>query len=59
MVGDDGFVLGIDFGGTKVEAALVRSDGTLVEGSRKRAATGRSAEVSELAASVTSIASSP
>jgi len=47
--------LAVDFGGTKVEAALVRSDGTLVEGSRKRAATGRSAEVSALEASVTSV----
>jgi glucokinase len=47
--------LAVDFGGTKVEAALVRSDGTLVEGSRKRAATGRSAEVAELEASVTSV----
>ncbi|MCL2515471.1 MAG: ROK family protein [Microbacteriaceae bacterium] len=47
--------LAVDFGGTKVEAALVRSDGALVEGSRLRAATGRSAEVAELEASVTSV----
>lgn len=48
-------VLAVDFGGTKVEAALVRADGTLVEGSRRRAATGRGAAVPELEASVTAV----
>ncbi|HEY0249767.1 MAG TPA: ROK family protein [Gryllotalpicola sp.] len=48
-------VLAVDFGGTKVEAALVRADGTLVDGSRLRAATGRSAEVAELEASVAQV----
>jgi glucokinase len=48
-------VLAVDFGGTKVEAALVRPDGTLVPGSRSRAATGRGAEVPQLEASVASV----
>ena len=48
-------VLAVDFGGTKVEAALVRPDGTLVAGSRSRAATGRGAEVPQLEASVASV----
>ncbi|GAA4181023.1 ROK family protein [Gryllotalpicola koreensis] len=51
----DPLVLAVDFGGTKVEAALVRPDGTLVPGSRSRAATGRSAEVAALEASVTQV----
>lgn len=45
-------VLAIDFGGTKVEGALVRSDGSVVAESRSRAATGRAAEVVALEASV-------
>ncbi|NUQ87975.1 MAG: ROK family protein, partial [Glycomyces artemisiae] len=32
--------MALDLGGTKVEAALVRADGTVVEGTRSRAATG-------------------
>ena len=48
-------VLAVDFGGTKVEAALVRPDGALVAGSRSRAATGRTAEVAELEASVAQV----
>jgi glucokinase len=51
----DSLVLAVDFGGTKVEAALVRSDGTLVEGSRLRAATGREAQVGDLEASVATV----
>jgi len=39
---DDGVALAIDFGGTKVEAALVDRAGTLLPGSRHRAATGAS-----------------
>ncbi|MFI5060563.1 MAG: ROK family protein [Actinomycetales bacterium] len=42
----------VDFGGTKVEAALVDSDGRLVEGSRHRQPTGRTATVADLEASV-------
>jgi glucokinase len=51
----DSVVLAVDFGGTKVEAALVRPDGTLVVGSRLRAATGRSAELHDLEASVAEV----
>ncbi|MFB9662776.1 ROK family protein [Glycomyces mayteni] len=35
--------MALDLGGTKVEAALVRADGTVVEGTRSRAATGAAA----------------
>lgn len=51
----DTVVLAVDFGGTKVEAALVRPDGRLVAGSRLRSATGRGAGVPELEASVASV----
>jgi glucokinase len=51
----DTVVLAVDFGGTKVEAALVRPDGSLVAGSRLRAATGRGAGVAELEASVAAV----
>lgn len=37
------FALAVDVGGTKMEAALVADDGTLVRGSRSRRATGRDA----------------
>lgn len=50
-----GFVLAVDLGGTKVEAALVSSAGTLREGSRFRAPTGRESSSEQLAASVTSV----
>lgn len=50
-----GFVLAVDLGGTKVEAALVSSAGTLLEGSRFRAPTGRESSSEQLAASVTSV----
>ena len=46
----------IDFGGTKVESAVIASDGTVVPGSRFRAPTGRSATADEVAASVASVA---
>jgi glucokinase len=45
-------VLAVDFGGTKVEAALVDAEGRLVEGSRHRRPTGRNATVPELEESV-------
>jgi len=35
--------LALDLGGTKVEAALIGDDGTIIEGTRTRAATGASA----------------
>jgi glucokinase len=44
--------LGIDFGGTKVEAALVDGTGRVLEGSRFRAPTGGGAGSDELAAAV-------
>lgn len=40
---DSSLALAIDLGGTKVEAALVRADGSIVEGTRSRAATGAAA----------------
>ncbi|SMG36454.1 ROK family protein [Agreia pratensis] len=51
-------VLAVDFGGTKVESALVRDDGTLVEGSRFRRATGRDRSSSELADAVVAVVES-
>jgi glucokinase len=47
--------LAIDLGGTKVEAALVDPTGTLLEGSRFRAPTGRTSSSEELAASVATV----
>jgi glucokinase len=44
--------LAVDFGGTKVEAALVDADGRLVPDSRFRRPTGRTATVADLEASV-------
>jgi glucokinase len=44
--------LAVDFGGTKVESALVTADGDLVPGSRHRAPTGRAATSEQLQASV-------
>ncbi|MFT4259858.1 ROK family protein [Microbacterium sp.] len=43
-----GFALAVDVGGTKLEAALVGADGTLVRGSRSRRATGRDATPASL-----------
>ncbi|GAA1442513.1 ROK family protein [Leifsonia poae] len=45
-------VVAVDFGGTKVEAALVDTDGRLIEGSRHRRPTGRTAKIPDLEASV-------
>lgn len=47
--------LAVDFGGTKVEAALVDVDGALVPESRYRAPTGRDAISADLEASVRSV----
>ncbi len=46
------YALGVDLGGTKVEAALVDPNGTLLPGSRFRAPTGRGSTSDELASSV-------
>lgn len=40
--------LAIDLGGTKVEAALIAEDGTILDGSRSRAATGATATSEDL-----------
>ncbi|WP_243063709.1 ROK family protein [Humibacter sp. RRB41] len=45
-------VLAVDFGGTKVESALVTDEGEVVPGSRHRAPTGREATSEALQASV-------
>ncbi len=49
--------LAVDLGGTKVEAALVNAHGELIEASRFRAPTGRTASSEELAESVDSVVS--
>lgn len=46
------YALAVDVGGTKLEAALVSSEGELVEGSRSRQATGREATPASLDAAV-------
>ena len=45
--------LAVDLGGTKVEAALVAADGTVVAGSRHRRATGSTSHSDQLATAVT------
>ncbi|MHA7987056.1 ROK family protein [Rathayibacter sp. CAU 1779] len=50
--------LAVDFGGTKVESALVTSDGEVIEGSRHRAPTGRHATSAELETSVREVMTS-
>lgn len=47
------YVLAVDLGGTKVEAALVDSDGAVLPGSRHRRPTGHTADTDALARSVT------
>ncbi len=47
--------LAIDLGGTKVEAAIVRADGTIVADSRTRAATGRDSSHESLSAALESV----
>ncbi|UTT62515.1 ROK family protein [Microcella humidisoli] len=47
------YALAVDLGGTKVEAALVDSSGTLLDGSRHRRPTGASSTSEQLAAAVT------
>lgn len=51
----DSLALAVDLGGTKVEAALVDSRGTVLAGTRFRAPTGRQSSSAELAASVESV----
>lgn len=50
--------LAVDFGGTKVEAALIAVDGTLVHGTRFRQPTGRDATSTALEQSVRSVVES-
>lgn len=47
--------LAVDFGGTKVESALVTASGEVVAGSRSRAATGREATDAQLQLSVRTV----
>lgn len=47
--------LAVDVGGTKLEAALVGSDGVLVAGSRSRQATGREATPASMDAAIRSV----
>jgi glucokinase len=49
------YALAVDVGGTKMEAALVSEDGTLVDGSRSRQATGREATPASFDAAVAAI----
>ena len=48
-------VLAVDLGGTKVAAALVQPDGTVVEASRHRAPTGPEATTAELEVAITGV----
>lgn len=50
-----GYALAVDVGGTKMEAALVGEDGTLVDGSRSRQATGREATFGSLTDAVAAV----
>lgn len=49
------YALAVDVGGTKMEAALVSEDGTLVDGSRSRQSTGREATTASMDAAVAAI----
>jgi glucokinase len=49
------YALAVDVGGTKMEAALVAEDGSLVDGSRSRQSTGREATPASLDAAVAAI----
>ena len=51
------FALAVDLGGTKIEAALVDTAGTVLAGSRFRAPTGRASSSEQLAASADSVVS--
>ncbi|MCC4908317.1 ROK family protein [Microbacterium sp. cx-59] len=48
-------VLAVDLGGTKVDAALVADDGTIVAGSRHRAPTGPEASAADLSDAVAGV----
>lgn len=48
-------MLAVDLGGTKVEAAIVDSTGTIAPGSRTRAATGPASDAASLRAAVRSV----
>lgn len=49
------YALAVDIGGTKMEAALVSEDGTLVAGSRSRQPTGREATFATLTHAVSAV----
>lgn len=50
-------VLAVDVGGTKLEAALVRADGTLVPGTRSRRPTGSAATAESMCAGIGAVVS--
>ena len=50
------YALAVDFGGTKVEAAIVDENGSLLAGSRHRAATGAATDSPTLVAAVDTVA---
>ncbi|MFT4044587.1 MAG: ROK family protein [Gordonia sp. (in: high G+C Gram-positive bacteria)] len=50
-----GVVLALDLGGTKVEAALVTPDGSILSGTRYRADTGGTASAADLAEAITTV----
>lgn len=52
MTGMPHLALAVDIGGTKVEAALIDAEGTVLEGSRHRRGTGRDATRDELVAAI-------
>lgn len=56
MTDETSVALAVDIGGTKVEAALIDSDGALLEGTRSRRPTGRAASRESLAAAITDAA---
>jgi glucokinase len=55
---EPGFVLAVDFGGTKVESALVDHDGVILAGSKFRQPTGGHSSAEIIAANVHDVASS-
>jgi glucokinase len=54
---EPGFVLAVDFGGTKVESALVDHDGVILSGSKFRQPTGAHSSAEVIASNVQDVAS--
>ncbi|WP_295014481.1 ROK family protein [uncultured Microbacterium sp.] len=53
--GKSAVALAVDVGGTKLEAALVRADGTVVEGTRSRRPTGSAATFASMRAAIEAV----